>query len=120
MFKDDLWDFKHLIPGSATWPENKCWLKYERFKSTSIKNTIKWFMVTELIANGFTTVKRKLAALHTFDKFIQQNEGITSFEDISKYRLEEFLTLFYLTRKIMVNRQVQLVKESCTSCKRNT
>lgn len=90
MFKDELWDFKNLIPGSATWPENKCWLKFDKFKSTSIKNTIKWFMVTELIANGFTTVKRKLAALHTFDKFIQQNEDITSFEDISKYRLEEF------------------------------
>lgn len=118
-FKDDLWNFKNLIPGSETWPANKCWLKFDGFKSTSIKNTIKWFMVTELLGNGFTTVKRKLAALHTFNKFLEQNEDITSFEDITKFRLEDFFNFVLFDKKengeptsaVSKKKAAQVVKE---------
>lgn len=119
IFKDDLWDFKNLIPSSETWPVNKCWLKFDRFQATSIKNTIKWFMVTDLLGNGFTTVKRKLAALYTFNKYLQQNEDITSFKDITKFRLEEFFNFVLSDTKkngeptspISKKKAAQVVKE---------
>lgn len=119
LFENDVWDFKNLIKGSENWPDNKCWLKFDNFKHISIKNTVKWFMVTELRTNGFNTVKRKLAALNSFNKYLEVHSEITSFNDINKYRLEEFFYFVLADKKengeqlsaISKKKSAQVIKE---------
>jgi integrase len=90
VFLDDIWDFKGLIPGGEIWHDAKCRLDFTLFESPAIRETIKWYIHSELLINGFNSVKRKLAAFSTFRKYLKENPDIYSFNEITKVRLEDF------------------------------
>ena len=90
VFSDDIWDFKGLTSGAEIHHDAKYQVKFDLLNHLSIKETVKWFAVNDLMANTLQTVRRKIAALTVFRRFLEENPDITSFSDITKYRLEEF------------------------------
>ncbi|MGW5952469.1 tyrosine-type recombinase/integrase [Bacillus mycoides] len=90
VFSDDIWDFKGLIPGGEIWHDAKCRLDFTVFLSASIRETVKWYILSELLSVKFNSVKSKLAAFKTFRKYLEKHPDISSFNDLAKFQLEDF------------------------------
>lgn len=90
IFLDDVWDFKGLTSGAQIHHDAKYRLNFTVFPSPSIKETVKWYAVSDLKANSLQTVRRKLAGLSLFRGFLAENPDITSFFDMTQYRLGEY------------------------------
>jgi integrase len=90
LFLDDVWDFKELTSGAPIHHAAKYRLNFTVFSSNSIKETVKWYAVGDLKANSLQSVRRKIASLSIFRNFLSDNPDITSFMDMTKYRLEDY------------------------------
>ncbi|MEK4503964.1 tyrosine-type recombinase/integrase [Bacillus sp. FSL R12-0069] len=89
MFSDDVWDFKGIVE-APHWNDAKFKLNFEVFPSPSIRETVKWYLASELLMNAFSSVRRKLDAFKTLRNYLEMNSDITSFTNFTKHSLRDF------------------------------
>lgn len=119
MFSDDIWNFKGFV-NAPHWNDAKFCINFTPFDEwLSIKETIKRYVVTELLMVTFNSVKRKVAALKQLLDFLRIHPEIRSFKDFSDETVKEYFVylLGALSEKgtplspVSIKKSAQVVKE---------
>lgn len=87
-FSEDIWDFKGFLD-QPTWNDKKFQLKFTVFFSQSIRNCVKHYIASELLINGFNSVRRKLDSFKQLRDFVEVHE-IDSLRDFNKSVLRAY------------------------------
>ncbi|MBA4537645.1 tyrosine-type recombinase/integrase [Heyndrickxia sporothermodurans] len=118
-FSDDIWDFKGFVE-APHWNDAKFRIDFTSFSQwESIKITIKKYIHSELLMNGFNSVKRKHSAFKQLIDFLNENHSIESFQDFTDNTIREYFQ--YLLKAISergtplspmsIKKSAQVVKE---------
>ncbi|WBL15106.1 tyrosine-type recombinase/integrase [Sutcliffiella sp. NC1] len=87
-FSENIWDFKGFLD-KPTWNDKKFQLNFTVFYSNSIRNSVKHYIASELLMNGFNSVRRKLDSFKQLRDFIEIHE-IKSLRELNKTVLKEY------------------------------
>jgi hypothetical protein len=118
-FSDDIWDFKGFV-NAPHWHDAKFRINFISFNQWKpIKVTIKKYILSELLMNGFNSVVRKYSAFKQLKDFLHENPHIESFQDFTDNTIREYFQ--YLLKAISekgtplspmsIRKSAQVVKE---------
>jgi len=112
-FSDGIWDFKGFVD-NVHWADNRFKINFTKFEQwKSIQQTIKHYVVSELLMVTFGSVKRKYDAFNPLVNFLNKDNSIQSFEDFTKTTLKEYFEyLFTLNLSpVSIKKSAQVMKE---------
>lgn len=112
-FSEDIWDFRGFVD-NVHWSDNKFKINFTKFNEwESIKQTIKHYIVSELLMVSFSSVRRKYDAFYPLVNFLNQNRYIRSFEDFTRATLKEYFEYLFTLElsPISIKKSAQVMKE---------
>jgi integrase len=112
-FNESIWDFKGFVD-NVHWADNRFKIDFTKFKQwESIQQTIKHYIVSELLMVSFSSVRRKYDAFNPLINFLNQNSTIKSFGDFTRVILREYFEyLFSLDLgPVSIKKSAQVIKE---------
>jgi integrase len=118
-FSNDIWNFKGFVD-APHWNEAKFFFNFTQFeKWKSIKVTVKKYIYSELLINGFNSVKRKLLAFKQLIDFLNENPSIHSFKDFTDYIVRKYFQYLLNANSVKgkplspvsIKKSAQVVKE---------
>lgn len=112
-FSEDIWDFRGFVD-NVHWSDNKFKINFTKFNEwESIKQTIKHYIVSELLMVSFSSVRRKYDAFYPLVNFLNQNRYIKSFEDFTRATLKGYFEYLFTLElsPISIKKSAQVMKE---------